>query len=150
MVSMTDTGFASIAIHDDEGREVPSGTIGKIYVRSAMMPDFTYINRHGDREGIENKGYVTLGDLGYVDQDGYLFIADRRTDLVISGGVNIYPAEIEHVLIEMPGVSDCAVFGIPDPEFGQSLVAANGSPMAHSLTTVPRVMADENIAAIAC
>jgi long-chain acyl-CoA synthetase len=113
----------SIAIHDDEGREVPSGTIGKIYVRSAMMPDFTYINRHGDREGIENKGYVTLGDLGYVDQDGYLFIADRRTDLVISGGVNIYPAEIEHVLIEMPGVSDCAVFGIPDPEFGQSLVA---------------------------
>ena len=65
-----------------------------------------------------------MGDIGYLDDEGYLYVSDRRTDLVLSGGVNIYPAEIEQVLIGMPGVADCAVFGIPDAEFGQSLVAA--------------------------
>ena len=113
----------SIKIIDDAGREAPPGTIGKIYACPKGVPQFTYINRQGDREAIERDGYVTLGDMGHVDPDGYLFVADRRTDLVISGGVNIYPAEIEHVLIGMPGVSDCAVFGIPDTEFGQALVA---------------------------
>jgi len=62
--------------------------------------------------------------MGYVDDDGYLFIVDRKSDMVISGGVNIYPAEIEAVLITMPGVADCAVFGVPDEEFGEGLVAA--------------------------
>jgi long-chain acyl-CoA synthetase len=65
-----------------------------------------------------------VGDIGYLDDEGYLYVSDRRTDLVLSGGVNIYPAEIEQVLIGVPGVADCAVFGIPDAEFGQSLVAA--------------------------
>jgi long-chain acyl-CoA synthetase len=113
----------SLKIIDDGGREAPAGTIGKIYARPTGVPQFTYINRQGDRDAIERDGYVTLGDLGHIDQDGYLFIADRRTDLILSGGVNIYPAEIEHVLMAMPGVSDCAVFGIPDPEFGQAVVA---------------------------
>jgi long-chain acyl-CoA synthetase len=113
----------SLKIIDDDGREAPPGTIGKVYARPTGVPQFTYINRQGDRDAIERDGYVTLGDLGHVDQDGYLFIADRRTDLILSGGVNIYPAEIEHVLMAMPGVSDCAVFGIPDPEFGQAVVA---------------------------
>ena len=61
--------------------------------------------------------------MGYLDDDGYLFITDRKSDMVISGGVNIYPAETEAVLIGMPGVADCAVFGIPDAEFGESLLA---------------------------
>ena len=68
-------------------------------------------------------GYVTLGDVGYLDDDGYLFLCDRAKDMVISGGVNIYPSEIEAVLLEMPGVKDCAVFGIPDDEFGEALCA---------------------------
>ena len=114
----------SIRILDDDGKTVPAGTMGKIYARPAMGSTFTYINRDGDRAAIENDGYVTLGDIGYLDADGYLYVSDRRTDLVLSGGVNIYPAEIEQVLIGMPGVADCAVFGVPDPEFGQSLVAA--------------------------
>jgi long-chain acyl-CoA synthetase len=113
----------SLKIIGDDGREAPPGTIGKIYARTTAVAQFTYINRQRDRDAVERDGYVTVGDLGYVDRDGYLFIVDRRTDLILSGGVNIYPAEIEHVLTAMPGVSDCAVVGIPDPEFGQAVVA---------------------------
>ncbi|MGH7486013.1 MAG: AMP-binding enzyme, partial [bacterium] len=72
----------------------------------------------------ERDGLWTLGDMGYVDQDGYLFICDRSSDMVISGGVNIYPAEIEAALHGMPGVHDCAVFGVPSEEFGEALAAA--------------------------
>src|SRR5258707_3257515 len=64
--------------------------------------------------------------MGYLDEDGYLFVADRKSDMVISGGVNIYPAEIEAVLHGLPGVHDCAVFGIPDAEFGEALIAVGG------------------------
>ena len=64
-----------------------------------------------------------VGDVGYQDPDGYLFLCDRERDMIISGGVNIYPAEIESVLIQMPGVRDCAVFGIPDEEFGEQICA---------------------------
>jgi long-chain acyl-CoA synthetase len=67
---------------------------------------------------------VTCGDVGYLDPDGFLFICDRKRDMVISGGVNIYPAEIENILVNCPGVRDCAVFGVPDEEFGETLVAA--------------------------
>lgn len=95
---------------------------------------FTYINREDDRKAIDSNGYVTVGDIGYLDDEGYLYVCDRRTDLVLSGGVNIYPAEIEQVLIGMPGVVDCAVFGIPDTEFGQSLVAAVQPHGSASLT----------------
>jgi long-chain acyl-CoA synthetase len=114
----------SIKIVDDDGNEVAAGVMGKIYARHFATPLFTYINREGDRKAIERDGYVTVGDIGYLDDEGYLYVSDRRTDLVLSGGVNIYPAEIEQVLIGMPGVADCAVFGVPDAEFGQSLVAA--------------------------
>jgi len=73
---------------------------------------------------MERHGLKTMGDIGYLDDDGFLFIVDRQADMVISGGVNIYPLEIESVLHGMPGVADCAVFGIPDDEFGESLAAA--------------------------
>jgi long-chain acyl-CoA synthetase len=68
-------------------------------------------------------GYVTIGDIGHLDEDGYLYLSDRRNDLVISGGVNIYPAEIEGCLLSLEGVRDVAVFGIPDEEFGEVLAA---------------------------
>ena len=86
-------------------------------------PDFTYINRPDDRRAIDRDGLVAVGDVGYFDRDGFLYICDRKSDMVISGGVNVYPAEIEAVLITMPGVADCAVFGIPDAEFGEALAA---------------------------
>ena len=66
---------------------------------------------------------VTVGDVGYQDADGFVFLCDRKRDMIISGGVNIYPAEIESVLIQMPGVRDCAVFGIPDDTWGEAVKA---------------------------
>ncbi len=115
---------ARVHILDDEGRPKPNGEIGLIYVRQQAMPDFTYINRPEDRHAIERDGLITLGDMGYINEEGFLYICDRKADMVISGGVNVYPAEIEAALLTMPGVADCAVFGIPDPEFGEGLAAA--------------------------
>ena len=86
-------------------------------------PDFTYHNKPEKRTEIDREGFITSGDVGYIDADGYVFICDRKRDMVISGGVNIYPAEIEAALHAIPGVHDCAVFGIPDAEFGEALMA---------------------------
>jgi len=71
----------------------------------------------------ESRGWTTLGDLGHVDDEGYLYLADRRTDLIISGGVNVYPAEVEDALVLHPAVADVAVIGVPDDEMGQSVKA---------------------------
>jgi long-chain acyl-CoA synthetase len=116
---------ARIRIVDPDTEEVvPVGEVGVIYLKPAdYWPGFTY---HGDdkkRREMELDGFVTVGDMGRVDEDGYLYLTDRSNDMVISGGVNIYPAEIESVLYEMPAVRDCAVFGIPDDEYGESLAA---------------------------
>jgi long-chain acyl-CoA synthetase len=107
----------------EDGSPVPQGEIGEIYSRNADNPDFTYHNKPEKRAEIERDGFVTSGDVGYLDEDGYVFICDRKRDMVISGGVNIYPAEIESALHAVPGVHDCAVFGIPDDEFGEALMA---------------------------
>jgi long-chain acyl-CoA synthetase len=72
---------------------------------------------------MEKAGLITPGDMGYFDADGFLYLCDRKNDMIISGGANIYPAEIEAELHKMPGVADCAVFGIPDEEFGESVMA---------------------------
>jgi len=113
---------ADIRILDENGNILPSNTIGEIYSRFPLL-DFTYHGKPEARAEIDQDGYITSGDMGYMDEDGYLFIADRAKDMVISGGVNIYPAEIEAVLHNYPGLKDCAVFGIPDEEFGESVMA---------------------------
>ena len=98
-----------------------AGEIGEIVARVTSIPDFTY---HGDddkRARADRGGYFAPGDVGYFDPDGFLYICDRANDMVISGGVNIYPAEIEAELHKMPGVEDCAVFGIPDEDYGEAL-----------------------------
>ena len=114
---------AIVRVYDDEGNEVPAGEIGTIYCRLTTSTDFTYQNDDGKRESIARDGLITCGDVGHLNEEGYLFLSDRAADMVISGGVNIYPAEIEGVLIDMPGVRDCAVFGIPDEDFGEKLMA---------------------------
>jgi long-chain acyl-CoA synthetase len=114
---------AEVRIMDDAGNLLPPFEPGLIYCRQAAYPDFTYINREEDRKAIDRDGLVAVGDVGYFDREGYLYICDRKSDMVISGGVNIYPAEIEAVLITMPEIADCAVFGIPDAEFGEALAA---------------------------
>ncbi len=117
-------GAGALKILDAQGRELPPGEIGLIYARQPAYPDFSYNNNPAARAALERDGLWTLGDMGYVDEDGYLFICDRASDMVISGGVNIYPAEIEAALHGMPGVHDCAVFGVPSEEFGEALAAA--------------------------
>jgi long-chain acyl-CoA synthetase len=114
---------AKLAIYSDSGALVPAGEIGEVYGRVLGTADFTYHGRPDARAEIERDGLITCGDIGYLDADGYLFLCDRKRDMVISGGVNIYPAEIEAVLLQMSAIADCAVFGIPDDEFGETVMA---------------------------
>ncbi len=114
---------AELRFIGEDGSVLGVGEIGEIYSRMAGMADFTYHNKPEKRAEIDRDGFITSGDVGYIDEEGYVFICDRKRDMVISGGVNIYPAEIESVLHAVPGVHDCAVFGIPDAEFGEALMA---------------------------
>ncbi len=114
---------AEIRILDDAGRPLPAGQAGEVAARLLDTSDFTYHGDDAKRAEADRAGLVAPGDIGYLDADGFLYISDRKKDMVISGGVNIYPAEIESVLIDMPGVHDCAVFGVPDEEFGEALCA---------------------------
>ena len=107
-----------IHIVGEDGHELPEGEVGKIYFSGG--PPFAYWNDpEKTREAFNDKGWATYGDMGYLDADGYLYLADRRTDLILSGGVNVYPQEIENALILHPDVQDVAVVGVPDAAFGQ-------------------------------
>ncbi len=108
---------------DENGNETPVGTPGELFMRIPYYPDFTYHNQLGKHREIDRDGLISIGDVGYFDAEGYLYICDRKRDMVISGGVNIYPAEIEATILSLDGVKDCAVFGIPDAEFGEALMA---------------------------
>ena len=114
---------ARVEILDEAGARLPAGVPGEIFMILGFMPDFTYHGRPEDRRAAGRDGMITGGDIGWLDEDGYLFVCDRKKDMVISGGVNIYPAEIEAAMIAMDGVEDCAVIGLPDPEYGEALHA---------------------------
>jgi long-chain acyl-CoA synthetase len=122
--------------------EVPLGETGVVYGRSpSFWPDFTYLGDDDKRRAIDDgDGFYTLGDVGRVDEDGFLHLSDRLGDMVISGGVNIYPAEIEATLHGLEGVADVAVFGIPDTEFGEAL-AAHVELVPHATVTEEDVRA---------
>ena len=110
----------TIHIVDETGHELPAGEIGTIYFANA--PKFEYHNApEKTQQALDKRGRGTLGDVGYVDKDGYLFLTDRKANMIISGGVNIYPQEAENVMLGHPAVLDAAVFGIPDEEFGESV-----------------------------
>ena len=125
---------AVVKVLDADGNELPAGQSGEIYMWLDVWPDFSYAGDEEKRRSVERDGLVSCGDIGYLDADGYLYLNDRRSDMVISGGVNIYPAEIEACLLAMPGVRDCAVFGVPDDEFGEALAAyvepQDGAPLS--------------------
>jgi long-chain acyl-CoA synthetase len=114
-----------VRVIQDDGSLAPQGEEGQLYFRNQMGTDFEY---HKDPEKTKSAhlepGVFTVGDIGYLDADGYLFMSDRKIDMIISGGVNIYPAEIEGVLVNHPAVTDAAVFGIPNEEFGEEVKAA--------------------------
>lgn len=106
-----------IHIVDEEGNELGANLIGRVYFEGAAS--FTYWNDPDKtKNAINEHGWATYGDIGQVDEDGYLFLSDRRDDLILSGGVNIYPLEIESVLARHPDVQDVAVVGVPHPKFG--------------------------------
>jgi acyl-CoA synthetase (AMP-forming)/AMP-acid ligase II len=111
-----------VKILSDDDQELPSGEIGGVYFADA--PQFAY---HNDPEKTERaynaKGWSTLGDVGYLDADGYLYLTDRKAYMIISGGVNIYPQETEDILITHPAVADVAVFGVPNEEMGEEVKA---------------------------
>lgn len=114
---------AMVSVVDGSGRAIAPGAIGEIVCGHPDLADFTYHGDEAKRAEIARGNLIATGDVGYLDEAGYLFLCDRATDMVISGGVNIYPAEIEAEIHCFPGVKDCAVFGVPDDEFGEALMA---------------------------
>jgi long-chain acyl-CoA synthetase len=110
-----------ITIVDDEDRPLPPGQAGRIFF--AEGPDFEYRNDPEKTASVRNAYGATMGDIGYVDEDGYLFLTDRAAYMIITGGVNVYPQEAENVLVMHPKVADVAVFGVPDEEMGEAVKA---------------------------
>ena len=142
-------------ILDDEGNEVPSGETGGIYFGGETATSFEY---HNDQEktqsAISKEGYSSLGDIGYVDDEGYLYLTDRKAFMIISGGVNIYPKETEDALIMHPKVADVAVFGVPHPEMGEEVKAvvqpANMSDVGEDLEAELIAFCKEKISHVKC
>jgi acyl-CoA synthetase (AMP-forming)/AMP-acid ligase II len=114
--------FGAVHVVDDDGGEVAAGETGTIYFSGGT--DFEYLNDPvKTRTAYNSKGWSTMGDLGYLDDEGYLFLTDRLAYMIISGGVNIYPQEAEDILVMHPQVADAAVFGVPDEEMGEQVKA---------------------------
>src|SRR5436309_12879865 len=138
-----------IRILDDDGQPVPAGELGTVWIR---MGDYTF-EYHKDREKTERswrEGFFTVGDVGSLDDEGYLFLNDRKADMIISGGVNIYPAEIEGQLILHPKVAAVAVSGIPNDDWGEEVKAvvqpAEGAEPDTDLETELQTWAKERLA----
>jgi long-chain acyl-CoA synthetase len=113
---------SEVTVFDDDGNEQPVNTPGQVYMRMGGS-EFEYYKDKEKTAASRMKGYFTVGDIGYLDEDGYLFLCDRKSDMIISGGVNVYPAEIEGELLSHPKIADVAVFGIPHPDWGEEIKA---------------------------
>lgn len=114
--------FYEMRIENPDRQEVPAGQIGEIVGRGPILMPQYYKRPDLSREAIKD-GWLYTGDLGYVDEDGFLYLVDRKKDMIISGGVNVYPKDIEEVIVQHPAVLEAAVFGIPSERWGESPVA---------------------------
>jgi long-chain acyl-CoA synthetase len=112
-----------VVIGDHDGNQLPAGVVGLVYIKSSEATRFEYFRDAAETASAFRGDYFTLGDVGYIDDDGFLFLTDRSVNLIISGGVNIYPAEIDAVLIEHPAVADAAAIGVADEEWGEAVLA---------------------------
>ena len=125
----------------EDGDELPHGQAGEIYFEGGF--DFEYLNDPAKTaSGRDPHGWKTVGDIGYVDEEGYLYLTDRRHHMIISGGVNIYPQEAENMLVTHPKVMDAAVFGVPDDEMGQCVKAVVQTVEPADATEIRRGVVD--------
>jgi long-chain acyl-CoA synthetase len=112
-----------VIVGDDQGQPLPAGSVGLVWLLAARGNPFRYFKDDVKTAGAYRGEYFTLGDMGYLDDDGFLFLTDRSANLIISGGVNIYPAEIDAALLEHPAVADVAAIGVPNEEWGEEVRA---------------------------
>ena len=113
---------AEVRILDDDQHDLPLGETGNVYVRSPNYRGATYLGE-APQIPMTDDGFGTVGDMGYLDEDGYLYLVDRRVDLIITGGANVFPAEVESALIDHPKIADVVVIGLKDPEWGRRVHA---------------------------
>jgi acyl-CoA synthetase (AMP-forming)/AMP-acid ligase II len=116
------TPLTQLAVMDDNGRLLPPGDRGEIVVRGSLVMEGYYKNPHATAE-VSRFGWHHTGDIGYLDQENFLYIVDRAKDMIITGGFNVYSAEVEQVLLAHPAVQDCAVIGLPDEKWGERVTA---------------------------
>jgi long-chain acyl-CoA synthetase len=113
----------AVVVRDDEGAPTAPGEVGTVFLKAPPTGRFEYFKAAEKTASSYRDDYFTLGDMGYVDEDGWLFLTDRTANLIISGGVNVYPAEIDAVLLTHPAVGDAATIGVPHPEWGEEVKA---------------------------
>ncbi len=113
-----------VLVVDDDGHPCPAGTAGELRVRRDPASDFEYFGDPAKTAAARRGDHFTIGDIGYLDDDGYLYVTDRTADVIVRGGVNVYPAEVEAVLLAHPSVEDAGVVGIPDEDLGEQVAAA--------------------------
>lgn len=135
-------GGARLRISAPDGSEQPAGQLGEVYAMPPSGPGTSYRYIGAERRMIDG-GWESVGDMGWVDAEGYLYLADRKDDLIISGGVNVWPAEVEAALLSHPAVRSCAVFGLPDADLGQRVHAVIESAEALSAEDLGAYLADK-------
>jgi len=145
--------LSPVHIVDEDGQVLPPGQSGTIYFEGAG--EFEYFNDdEKTKESRNSEGWSTLGDVGYLDEEGFLYLTDRKSFMIISGGVNIYPQETENLLVTHPKVMDVAVFGVPNAEFGEEVKAVvqpkNWQDVGQALEAELIDFCRENISHIKC
>jgi len=116
-------GETEVKILDPEGKELPGGEVGGIYLRTPLGPAASYVGENVTPLAKTDEGFVTVGDLGWLDEEGFLYMADRRVDMIVTGAANVYPAEVEAALSEHPQILDVVVIGLRDPQWGRRVHA---------------------------